>query len=250
MEKLKGKVALITGGTSGIGLATARELIAQGAKVIITGRNAETVNTAVSELGPNALGIASDAGRTGDLMGLRGEVKMFTDQVDLLFVNAGYGKFAPVEYVSEEQFDELFDVLVKGTFFTVQQLLPLMPEGGAIVLNTSVVTQAGYPNLSVYSAAKAAVGSLVRSFAAECTDKRIRVNAVCPGYITTKGFEKTGLTDEQIETAIAGIVPTLPFKRFGEAVEIAKTVVFLLSDDASYMHGAEVVVDGGLSVIR
>jgi NAD(P)-dependent dehydrogenase (short-subunit alcohol dehydrogenase family) len=250
MEKLNGKVALITGGTSGMGLATAHELIDRGAKVIITGRNPETVNATIAELGPNALGIVSDAGKAEDLMALPGEVKLLTDRLDLLFVNAGYGKFAPVEYVSIAQFEEVFGVLVKGTFFTVQQLLPLMPEGGAIVLNTSVVTQAGYANLSVYSAAKAAVGSLVRSFAAECTEKKIRVNAVSPGYIATNGFGKTGLSSEQIDAAIESIVPTLPYKRFGEPSEIAKTVAFLLSDGASYIHGAEIVVDGGLSVIR
>jgi NAD(P)-dependent dehydrogenase (short-subunit alcohol dehydrogenase family) len=250
MEKMKDKVALITGGTSGMGLATAKELLSQGAKVIITGRNPVTVNETVAELGANALGIVSDAGRMADLLLLKEEVKLRTDHIDLLFVNAGYGRFAPVELVSESLFDELFGVLVKGTFFTVQQLLPLIPEGGSIVLNTSVVTRSGYPNFSVYSAAKSAVGSFIKTFAAECTAKRIRVNGISPGYIRTNGFKKTGLTDEQIEGVIGATIPTLPFRRFGEAAEIAKTAAFLLSDDASYIHGAEIVVDGGLSVIR
>jgi NAD(P)-dependent dehydrogenase (short-subunit alcohol dehydrogenase family) len=250
MEKMKDKVALITGGTSGMGLATAKELLSLGAKVIITGRNPVTVNETVSKLGPHALGIVSDAGKMEDLMALKSEVKLRTDHLDMVYVNAGYGKFSPVDYVSEAQFDELFDVIVKGTFFTVQQLLPLLPEGGSIVLNTSVVTQAGYPNFSVYSAAKSAVQSFIKTFAAECTVKRIRVNGVSPGYISTNGFEKTGLTAEQIEGVISTTIPTLPFQRFGEAAEIAKTVAFLLSADASYIHGAEIVVDGGLSVIR
>jgi NAD(P)-dependent dehydrogenase (short-subunit alcohol dehydrogenase family) len=250
MQKLKNKVALITGGTSGMGFATAQEFIYEGAKVIITGRNQETVNQAVRQLGENASGIVSDAGKLSDIFELHQKIKRHTNKLDILFVNAGYGKFSPIEMVDEEQFDELFNVLVKGTFFTVQQLLPMINESGSIILNTSVVTEIGYPNMSVYSAAKSAVQSFIKTFAAECTAKKIRVNGVSPGYIKTNGFDKTGLSDEQIKGFIASVIPTLPFNRFGEASEIAKPLVFLACDDASYIHGIEITVDGGLSSIK
>ncbi len=232
MQKLKNKVALITGGTSGMGFATAQEFINQGANVIITGRSQETVNQAVKQLGENAYGIVSDAGKLSDIFELQEKIKLNINKLDILFVNAGYGKFAPIEMVNEEQFDELFNVLVKGTFFTVQQLLPIINESGSIILNTSVVTEIGYSNMSVYSAAKSAVQSFIKTFAAESTAKNIRVNGISPGYIKTNGFDKTGLTAEQIKGFIESVVPTLPFKRFGESSEIGKTVAFLASDDA------------------
>lgn len=250
MQKLKNKVALITGGTSGMGFATAQEFIAEGAKVIITGRNQETVHQTVKQLGERAYGIVSDAGKLSDVFELQQKMKLHTDKLDILFINAGYCKFSPIEMVNEEQFDELFDMLVKGTFFTVQQLLPIINEGGSIILNTSVVTEIGYSNMSVYSAAKSAVQSFIKTFATEFTSKNIRVNGISPGYIKTNGFDKTGLTDEQAAGLITSIIPTLPFKRFGEASEIAKTLTFLASDDASYIHGVEITVDGGLSNIK
>lgn len=250
MRKLENKVALITGGTSGIGFATAQEFINEGATVIITGRNQETIDQTVQQLGEKAYGVVSDAGKLADVLTLQQKIKPYTDTIDILFVNAGYGKFAPIEMVTEEQFDELFNILVKGTFFTVQQLLPLIKEKGVIILNTSVVTEIGYANMSVYSAAKAAVQSFIKTFATECTAKNIRVNGISPGYIKTSGFDKTGLTDEQIKGFITSVIPTLPFKRFGESSEIGKTVAFLASDEASYIHGAEITVDGGLSNIK
>lgn len=250
MEKLKNKVALVTGGTSGMGLATAEEFIREGAKVIITGRFKGTVDETVKKLGAHASGFVSDAGNMVDLLMLQEEVKRFTPALDILYVNAGYGKFAPVEAVTEQFVDEIFNVIVKGTFFTVQQLLPLMGEGGSVILNTSVVTEYGSPNGSVYFAAKSAVKSFVKTFAAECISRKIRVNGVSPGYIATKGFEKTGLSPEQIDNVVAGVTLTLPFKRFGQSVEIAKTVGFLASDDASYIHGTEIVVDGGYVNIK
>lgn len=250
MQKLDKKVALITGGTSGIGFATAQEFIKEGAKVIITGRTEATVQEAVEKLGGNAHGIVSDAGKFSDILYLQKQVKRYAQKLDILFVNAGYGKFAPIEMVNEQLFDELFNMLVKGTFFTVQQLLSMINEGGSIILNTSVVTEIGYANMSVYSASKAAVQSFIKTFAAECTVKNIRVNGISPGYITTNGFEKTGLTDEQISGFKASVIPTLPFKRFGKAHEVGKTAVFLASEDASYIHGVEIVVDGGLSQIK
>ncbi|MEN9908716.1 MAG: Bile acid 7-dehydroxylase 2 [Bacteroidota bacterium] len=250
MQKLKNKVALITGGTNGMGFATAQEFIDQGAKVIITGRSKETVNKTVESLGLNAIGIVSNAGKLSDIFDLQKQVQMHTNTLDVLFVNAGYGKFAPIEMVDEAHFDELFNMLVKGTFFTVQQMLPIMNVGSSIILNTSFVTEFGIKNFSVYSAAKSAVQSFIKTFSSECTAKKIRVNGISPGYIKTNIFNNTGLTPDQIEEAVANITPTLPFKRFGEASEIAKTVLFLASDDASYIHGTEILVDGGLSNIK
>jgi NAD(P)-dependent dehydrogenase (short-subunit alcohol dehydrogenase family) len=247
MQKFKNKVALITGGTNGMGFATAQEFIREGATVIITGRSDETVNDALEKLGSNALGIVSNAGKMPDIRLLREQIKSYTDHIDILFVNAGYGKFAPIEMVSEEHFDEFFNMLVKGTFFTVQQILPIIKEGGSIILNTSVVTRFGIENFSIYSAAKSAVQSFIKTFAAECTSKNIRVNGVSPGYIKTNIFNNTGLTPDQVIGAVEGITAKLPFKRFGAADEIAKTVLFLASDDATYIHGAEIIVDGGLS---
>ncbi len=250
MQRFKDKFALITGGTNGMGFATAQQFINEGGKVIITGRSAETVNKAVEQLGTNAFGIVSNAGNMKDIFRLQEQVKQHTENIDLLFVNAGYGKFAPVEFADETHFDELFNMLVKGTFFTVQQIAPLMKSGSAIVLNTSIVTEIGMANFSVYSAAKSAVQSFIKTFAAEFTEKGIRVNGISPGYIKTNGFNNTGLSPEQIEGAVQSIIPTIPFKRFGEPTEIANAVLFLASQEASYIHGTELTVDAGISVIR
>ncbi|MBT1690660.1 SDR family oxidoreductase [Dawidia soli] len=250
MGKLTNKTAFISGGTSGIGLATAQEFIHEGARVIITGRYEETLNQAVALLGPNAHGIVCDNSAMSDIHQLAERIKAITPTLDIVFANAGYGKFAPVDIVSEALFDELFTVLVKGTFFTVQQLLPLVREGGSVILNTSVVTAYGSQNASIYSAAKAAVQSFSKTLAAELTARRIRVNAVSPGYTETDGFTKTGMTVEQIAGVKEYITPLLPFRRFAMPAEIANAVLFLASDDASYLHGSEIVVDGGYSVIR
>jgi NAD(P)-dependent dehydrogenase (short-subunit alcohol dehydrogenase family) len=250
MQKLKDKVALITGGTSGMGLATAKAFIREGARVIITGRYDNTVAGTVRQLGGQASGIVSDAGNMEDLFRLQEQVKEQASGLDILYVNAGYGKFAPIESVTVQDMDELFNVIVKGTFFTVQQLLPLMGAGGSVILNTSVVTEYGSQNFSVYSAAKAAVKSFVKTFSAECLSRRIRVNGISPGYILTNGFKKTGLSEEQINTAIAAIMPTLPYGRFGLPDEIANAVTFLASEEASYIHGTEIVVDGGYVNLR
>jgi NAD(P)-dependent dehydrogenase (short-subunit alcohol dehydrogenase family) len=230
MEKLKNKIALITGGTSGIGKATAIEFIEQGARVIITGRHQDTVEATVKELGSRAEGIAADSGKLADLKLLGEKVKIFAKKIDILFVNAGYGKFAPIEQIDEAHFDEQFNVLVKGTLFTVQSIIPLMEEGGSVILNTSVVTEKGMQGASVYSAAKSAVQSFVKTFAAELSARKIRLNAVSPGPIETAG----------------SILPQVPMGRFGKASEVAKAVSFLASDEASYMHGTEIFVDGGM----
>lgn len=250
MQRFKDKFALITGGTNGMGFATAQQFINEGGKAIITGRSAETVNKAVEQLGTNAFGIVSNAGNMKDILLLQEQVKQCTENIDLLFVNAGYGKFAPVEFADEVHFDELFNLLVKGTFFTVQQILPLMKNGSAVVFNTSFVTEVGTPNFSVYSAAKSAVQSFIKTFASEFTEKGIRVNGISPGHIKTNIFNNTGLNAEQIAGALQGIVPTIPLKRLGEPIEIANAVLFLASQEASYIHGTELTVDAGISVIR
>lgn len=250
MQRFKDKFALITGGTNGMGFATAQQFINENGKVIITGRSAETVNKAVEKLGKNAFGIVSNAGNMKDIFCLHEKVKQHTDNIDFLFVNAGYGRFASVENADENHFDELFNMLVKGTFFTVQQILPLMKNGSAIVLNTSFVTEIGTANFSVYSSAKSAVQSFIKTFASELTERGIRVNGISPGHIKTNIFNNTGLNAEQIDGAIQSIIPSIPFKRLGEPAEIANAVLFLASQEASYIHGTELTVDAGISVIR
>jgi len=246
MAKLKDKITVITGGTSGIGKATAIDFIEQGATVILTGRHQNTVNKTVKELGPNAKGIVADSGSITDLKQLADKIKTLTGKVDVLFVNAGFGKFAPIDQIDEAHFDEQFNVLVKGTLFTVQSILPLMHEGGSIILNTSVVTEQGIQGTSVYSAAKSAVQSFVKTFAAELSSRKIRLNAVSPGPIETSFFEKTGMTEEQINGFASGVLSQVPMARFGKSSEVAKAVTFLASDDASYIHGTEIFVDGGM----
>lgn len=250
MGKLTNKTAFVSGGTSGIGLATAQEFIKEGARVIITGRHSETLDQTVASLGPNASGIPCDNSKMSDILQLPERIQAITPTIDIVFANAGYGKFAPVGSVTEAMFDELFNMLVKGTFFTVQQLLPLVPAGGSIIFNTSIVTEYGSQNASIYSAAKAAVQSFTKTLAAELIAQKIHVNAVSPGYTETDGFNKTGMTVEKIAGVKEYITQLLPFKRFATPAEIAKAVSFLASNDASYMHGAEIVVDGGYSVIR
>lgn len=250
MQKLNNKTAFITGGTSGMGKATALDFMEQGASVIITGRYQDTLDATVKELGYKARGFVSDAGKMEDLLQLQNKVKAMAPNIDILFVNAGYGKYAPIEYIDEAHFDEQFSVLVKGTLFTVQQILPLMKEGASVILNTSIVTEIGMANSAVYSAAKAAVQSFVKTFAAELAQKNIRINAVSPGPIQTNFFDKTGLSQEQIESFAGSVLPQVPLGRFGQPTEIAKVVTFLASGDSSFMHGTEVFVDGGFPKVR
>ena len=250
MQRFKNKFALITGGTNGMGFATAQQFINEGGTAIITGRSEKTVNNALEKLGEKAVGIVSNAGNFNDLMNLQNEVRKHTQTIDMVFANAGYGKFAPIEYVDENQFDELFKILVKGPFFTVQQMLPLMKEGSSVIFNTSVATEVAMPNFSIYSAAKSAVQSFIKTFATELTERRIRVNGISPGHIKTNIFNNTGLNSEQIDEAVKNIIPTIPFKRQGEPSEIANAVLFLASEEASYIHGTEIKVDAGISVVR
>lgn len=250
MELLRNKTALITGGTAGIGRATAEDFLREGGKVIITGRDQRTVDETVNSLGFGAFGFVSDNGNMEDILKIREKVSRVLPRIDVLFANAGYGKFSPIEGVTEDTFDELFNVLVKGTYFTIKELLPIINSGGSIIMTTSVVTEYGSANSSIYAAAKAAVQSFVKNLAAELVTKDIRVNSISPGYTETDIFNKTGMTAEEITRIKQHVSGILPFKRFATPLEIAKAVTFLASDNASYLHGSEIVVDGGYTVIR
>lgn len=245
MKKLENKVALITGATSGIGKATAINFIENGAKVIITGRDKDRVDETVKELGSGTIGFVSDAGKMNDLLGLAEQVKAVTASIDILYINAGFGQYASIEQVTEESYNEQFDVMVKGTLFTVQQIVPLMKEGSSIILNTSVVTEVGMKDFSVYSAAKAAVQSFVKTFAADLAYKNIRVNGVSPGPIRTNFFHAAGMSAEAIENTNGYLSSQVPLSRLGEPSDVAKAVTFLASDDSSFIHGTEIFVDGG-----
>jgi NAD(P)-dependent dehydrogenase (short-subunit alcohol dehydrogenase family) len=246
MSKLLNKVAVITGGSTGIGLATAKRLIEDGAEVIITGRTQNTLDAALAELGNSATGIRGDVANLDDLDRLFAQIKDQFGRVDVLFANAGIAPFVPIDAVTEEHFDTLFDINVRGLFFTVQKALPLFSQGASVILNASVVAQTGFPKTSVYSATKAAVRSLGRTLAAELSPRGIRVNVVSPGLIETPLVGKLGLSDEEIEAFGAQIIQQTPLGRLGKPEEIASTVAFLASHDASYFTGADLVADGGL----
>jgi NAD(P)-dependent dehydrogenase (short-subunit alcohol dehydrogenase family) len=245
--KLTGKTAFITGGTTGIGLATAKLLHSEGARVIVTGVNAERIAAASAELGPDATVLYADLRKPADLDAVIDTVRARFGTLDILFANAGVGTVAPLEAVIEEQVDRPFAINFKGLFFTVQKAAPLMAKGGSIVLTTSFLNAVGTPGFSILSASKAAVRSLALTLGAELAPRGIRVNAVSPGPIATGFHAKLGLTDAQLSAAAAGIEAAIPLGRFGEAAEIARSVLFLASDDASFMTGTELVADGGLS---
>jgi len=246
MSKLANKVAVVTGGSSGIGLATAQRFIADGAEVVITGRNQEALNAAVAKLGDRATGIRGDVANLEDLDRLFAQVQEQFGRVDVLFANAGIAPLGPFDAVTEEQFDRLFNVNVRGLFFTVQKALPLLSDGASVILNASVVAQSGLPNTSVYSATKAAVRSLGRTLAAELSPRGIRVNVVSPGLIETPFWGKVGLSQDEVDAFGAQVVQQTPLGRPGKPEEIAATAAFLASDDASFFTGADLVADGGL----
>lgn len=248
MKKLTGKTAIITGGNSGIGLATAHEFIAQGAKVIITGRSRKSIDEAVVELGEQAYGIVSDTGDMQQIKQLAGQVKAIASTIDIIFINAGVGKFNSVEAMEEAVFDEIMNVNFKGAYFTLQQLLPLVNDGGSIIFNTSINAHIGMAGASVYAASKAALLSLIKNLSAELLDRRIRVNAISPGPVVTPlhSSEKLGISTEQLQQMGAGLIEKIPVGRFGTASEIAKVAVFFASDDSTFVLGAELIVDGGM----
>jgi NAD(P)-dependent dehydrogenase (short-subunit alcohol dehydrogenase family) len=248
--KLSGKIALITGGSSGLGLATAGRFIAEGAYVFITGRRQDALDAAVATLGPDAHGIRGDISDIADLDRVFAEITERKGRLDVLFCNAGLGSFAALGQITEQHFDGIFDVNVKGTLFTVQKALLLMPDHSAIVINASMVSIQGVPAFSVYSASKAALRSFARSWSVDLKPRGIRVNVVSPGTIVTPGYKnELGLNDEQIAQMVASTADTTPLGRAGTPDEVAKAVCFLASDDSSYVTGIELFVDGGAAQI-
>jgi len=249
MGKLEGKIALVTGANSGIGLATAKRFVTEGAYVYITGRRDAELARAAAAVARNVTAVPGDVSKPADLDRLFAQIQREKGRLDIVFANAGVAKFAPLGTITEEFYDSIFDVNVKGLLFTVQKALPLMPEGGSIIVNASVVASKGLPANSVYSATKAAVRSFARTWTTDLKSRRIRVNAVSPGSIDTPGLNDllaSSEVGEQRRKAIAGAVP---LGRFGTPDEIAKAVVFLASDDASYVTGAELFVDGGFAQV-
>ncbi len=248
-QKLAGKIALITGGNSGIGLATAKRFVDEGAFVFITGRRQAELDAAVQELGSSAVGIQSDVSNLADLDRVVATIKEQQGRLDVLFANAGIAEFAPLDAVTEAQYDRQFDINVKGTFFTVQKALPLLVEGAAIILMASIVGSKGFESNSVYSATKAAIRSLARTLTSDLKARRIRVNAISPGPIETPGLNGVIDSPEQLAQFKAQMMSAVPLGRIGDADEIAKAVVFLAADDSSYVTGVELFVDGGMAQV-
>ena len=245
MNRLEGKIALITGGNSGIGLATAKQFVNEGAYVFVTGRRDPELAAAVKEIGKNVAGVQGDVSNLGDLDRLFAQIKREKGKLDVVFANAGVAKLAPLGTITEEFYDSIFNVNVKGLLFTVQKALPLLPDGASIILNASIVASKGLPDWSVYSATKAAVRSFARTWTTDLKDRRIRVNAVSPGFTDTAPWHSIEAAEERMK-AISNIVP---LGRFGTPDEIAKAVMFLASDDSSYIMGTELFVDGGFAQV-
>jgi NAD(P)-dependent dehydrogenase (short-subunit alcohol dehydrogenase family) len=249
MNRLEGKVALVTGGNSGIGLASAKRLQEEGAHVAISGRSRKTLDEALKSIGNGTVAIQADVSKPADLDALYAEVSEKLGKIDVLFVNAGVATFAPIADTSEGAYDELFDINIRGAYFTIQKALPYLNDGASIILNTSVVSTKGNAGTSAYAATKAALRSLARTAASELVGRGIRVNAVAPGPIVTPIFGRTGLPQAEIDEFSEHIKASVPMKRFGQPEEVAGAVAFLASQDASYITGVELNVDGGLGQI-
>jgi NAD(P)-dependent dehydrogenase (short-subunit alcohol dehydrogenase family) len=249
MKKLEGKVAVITGGNSGIGLATAQRFVSDGAYVFINGRRQSELNAAVMQIGKNVSGVQGDVSNLADLDRLYGTVKEQKGSIDILFANAGVGELVPLGAITEAHFDKTFGINVKGLLFTVQKALPLLQEGGSIILNASIAASKGIEASSVYNATKAAIRSFARTWTVELKHRKIRVNAISPGMIDTPGLNDLAQSQEQPEQFKTSFVSTVPLGRMGSPDEVAKVASFLASDDSSYVTGIELFVDGGVAQI-
>jgi NAD(P)-dependent dehydrogenase (short-subunit alcohol dehydrogenase family) len=249
MGKLEGKIALITGGNSGIGLATAKEFVNEGAYVFITGRREPELAAAVKEIGKNVTAIQGDVSNLADLDRLFAQIKKEKGKIDVVFANAGVAKFAPFGTITEEHYDSIFNINVKGLLFTVQKALPLLPDGASIILNASIVASKGFSSNSVYSATKSAVRSFARTWTTDLKDRRIRVNAVSPGATDTPGLREFLADAETGQERLKMLSNNVPLGRLGTPDEIAKAVVFLASGDSSYITGTELFVDGGFAQV-
>ncbi|WP_046115159.1 SDR family oxidoreductase [Aquincola tertiaricarbonis] len=248
-SRLTGKIALVTGGTSGIGLATAKRFVAEGAHVFVTGRRQAHLDAAVEEIGGNVTGVRSDVSDLADLDRLYATIQRDQGRLDVLFANAGGGQVAPLGQITEEHFDSIFNTNVRGLVFTVQKALPLMPRGATIVLNASTTSIKGTPGFSIYSASKAAVRNLARSWMLDLKEAGIRVNVLSPGVVPTPAYELLGLQGEQLAGFIEMQARTIPLGRVGTTDEIAKAAVFLACDDSSFVNGVELFADGGMTQV-
>src|SRR6266481_3469986 len=249
MGKLEGKIALVTGGNSGIGLATAKQFVNEGAYVFITGRRQQELDAAVKEIGKNVTAVKGDVAKLDDLDRLFAQIKRDKGKLDIVFANAGVATYAPLGTITEEHFDTHFNINVKGVLFTVQKALPLLPDGASIILNASVVGSKGLPANSVYSATKAAIRSFARTWTTDLKSRHIRVNAISPGPIDTEGLRELFGSSPTGQERLKSISSTVPLGRLGKPEEIAKAAVFLASEDSSFITGVELFVDGGFAQV-
>lgn len=249
MDRLKGKIVLITGGSSGIGLATARLFCDEGAQLAVTGRDPDSLARAQEDLGSETLVIRSDAGNLAEIESVMEQVKNRFGRLDVLFVNAAIARAAPVEMVDEVLFDEIMETNFKGAFFAIQKALPLFGDSASIIVTTSITNQLGSPNFSVYGASKAALRSLVQSLSLELIGRGVRINAISPGPISTPIFDRFGIPSETVQAIKGEIERKSPIRRFGTPDEVARVALFLATDDSAYIVGEEIVVDGGMSLL-
>jgi NAD(P)-dependent dehydrogenase (short-subunit alcohol dehydrogenase family) len=247
--RFQDKVAVVTGGNSGIGLGVAKAYAREGAQVAITGRNARTLETAVKEIGPGTLAIRSDAGKVTEIESAMKMIRDRLGRIDALFVNAGVGQFVPFEQVTEAFFDQTVAVNLKGVFFTVQKALPLMPPGSAVVLNASINAHLGMPGTTVYGPIKAGVVNLAKTLSADLLDKGIRVNAISPGPVTSSLLTRGSLAGDELKSTLDWIQSKVPLKRFGTPDEIAAAVLYLTAPESAFVVGAELMIDGGMATL-